>query len=89
MRFNSLASLPRTLAIQLLWSIPVFWLLVSPYTFWHFAWIWVGFRFGVIALFSAKLIKKSSDFLLAKPQQEKADKEEALLKAKQGRTDIK
>ena len=61
-----IAKLPRAITVLLLWSIPVVWLFVSPYSFWHLAWIWVGAGFGFIAFFSTKLMMKSSDIISAK-----------------------
>lgn len=52
------ANLPRTVAILLLWSIPLVWMIVFPYSFWRFAWIWIGLGFGGIAYLSAKIIQK-------------------------------
>ena len=65
--------LPRTVAVLLLWSVPVIWLVLSPYSFLHLAWIWVGVGFGGIAFLSAELMKKSSNSMLGKPEQENAN----------------
>lgn len=54
-----IAKLPRTIAVLLLWSLPVGWLIFSPNSFWHYAWIWIGVGFGVIAYLSARLMGKS------------------------------
>ena len=54
-----IAKLPRTIAVLLLWSMPAAWLIFSPNSFWHYAWIWIGVGFGVIAYLSARLMGKS------------------------------
>ncbi len=53
-----IVNLPRTVAVLLLWSIPVVWLIFSPNSFWHYGWIWIGLGFGLLAFLSAKLMKK-------------------------------
>jgi len=55
-----IAKLPRTVAVLLLWSIPVLWLSLSPSSFWHYGWIWIGLGFGLLAFLSAKLMRKST-----------------------------
>ena len=54
-----IAKLPRTVAVLLLWSLPAAWLTFSPNSFWHYAWVWIGVGFGVIAYLSARLMRKS------------------------------
>lgn len=56
--YFSIKQLPRTIAMLALWLIPPLGLIVSPYWFLRFGWVWIGFGFGAIASLCIKLIQK-------------------------------